>query len=51
MASCENITYLPMAICFIAFFVTDTYGFINWSIMNKKQKAEEIENVSENEKI
>ncbi len=51
MASYENITYLPMAICFIAFFVTDTYGFINWSIMNKKQKAEEIENVSENEKI
>ena len=50
MASYENITYLPMVICFIAFFVADAYGFINWSIMNKKQKAGE-ENVSENEKI
>lgn len=39
MACYEDITYLPMVICFIAFFVTDTYGFINWSIMNKKQKA------------
>lgn len=41
MTSCENITYLPMVICFIAFLVTDIYGFINWSIMNKKQKADE----------
>lgn len=46
MASYENITYLPMVICFISFFVTDMYGFINWSIMNKKQKSEE-ENLSE----
>lgn len=37
MASYENITYLPMVICFIAFFVADAYGFINWSIMKKKQ--------------
>jgi len=51
MASYENITYLPMVICFVAFFVTDTYGFINWSIMNKKQKVGEIENVYKNEKI
>lgn len=41
MASYEDITYLPMIICFIAFLVTDFYGFINWSIMNKKQKSEE----------
>lgn len=46
MASFENITYLPMVICFVAFFVTDTYGFINWSIMNKKQKAGDDKNVS-----
>ena len=44
IASCENITYLPMVICFIAFFVLDTYGFINWSIMSKKQK--DLENKS-----
>ncbi len=41
MASYENITYLPMVICFIAFFAEDMYGFINWSIMNKRQKAGE----------
>lgn len=37
-ASYENMTYFPMVICFITFLVMDTYGFINWSIMNKKQK-------------
>lgn len=41
MASYENRTYLPMVICFIAFFVTDMYGFINWSIMTKKQNSEQ----------
>ena len=51
MASFENITYLPMVICFVSFFVTDTYGFINWSIMNRKQKAGEENSVSENEKV
>lgn len=39
MASCENISYLPMVICFVAFLVTDGYGFINWSIMKRKQNS------------
>lgn len=51
MASYENITYLPMVICFVAFFVTDTYGFINWSIMNKKQKADEENYLNKLEKF
>lgn len=37
LASAENLTYLPMVICFAAFFTLDTYGFINWSRMNRKQ--------------
>ncbi len=41
MASYENITYLPMVICFVVFFVTDTYGFIHWSRMHKRQKSEQ----------
>ena len=53
MASYENSTYVPMVICFIAFFVTDIYGFINWSIMNKKQNSEqaafEIRHSTEND--
>lgn len=39
MASCEDKTYFPMIICFIAFLIADSYGFINWSLMNKKQKS------------
>ncbi|MDE6201704.1 MAG: nicotinamide riboside transporter PnuC [Clostridiales bacterium] len=50
MASYENITYLPMVICFISFLVNDAYGFINWSIMNKKQQAEE-KNISKKEEL
>lgn len=40
MACREDITYLPMVICFIAFLITDSYGFINWSIMNNKQNRD-----------
>lgn len=39
MASFENVTYLPMVVCFVAFLITDTYGFINWSIMDRKQNG------------
>lgn len=51
MASYANITYLPMVICFISFFVADAYGFINWSIMIKRQKAGEEKPASENANI
>lgn len=47
MASYENITYLPMVICFVAFLVTDSYGFINWTIMKKKQKTGEEGDITE----
>lgn len=40
IASRENVSYLPMVICFIAFFVMDAYGFINWSVMRKRQASE-----------
>lgn len=51
MASYEDIVYLPMVVCFTAFFITDGYGFINWSIMSKKQKEGGEKDVSANEKI
>ena len=38
MASIESLTYLPMVICFAAFMALDIYGFINWSIIEKRQK-------------
>lgn len=47
LASCESITYLPMVICFVAFLVMDTYGFINWTIMKRKQRAGQVISNSE----
>ena len=36
-AATENISYLPMVICFVMFFINDMYGFYNWEKMRKKQ--------------
>lgn len=41
MASYADRIYLPMVVCFIAFLITDSYGFIHWSAMHKRQRAEE----------
>lgn len=37
LATLENISYFPMIICFIMFFVNDMYGFFNWRRMEKRQ--------------
>ena len=37
LACVENISYLPMVICFVTFFIFDVYGFINWTKMLKNQ--------------
>ncbi len=37
MASVENISYISVVICFIAFLFNDIYGFINWRRMEKRQ--------------
>lgn len=39
LASISDISYLPMVMCFVMFFVNDMYGFKNWRIMKKEQKA------------
>ena len=36
-----QITYLPMVVCFAAFLVLDTYGFVNWTMMSRKQSKSE----------
>lgn len=38
IATIESISYLPMVICFIIFFVNDIYGFISWKRMQKRQQ-------------
>lgn len=37
LAAIEDITYLPMIICFVMFFLNDSYGFFYWSKMSKRQ--------------
>lgn len=39
MASYENIEYIPVIVCFVIFLVNDTYGFINWLKIEKRQSA------------
>ena len=37
LASIEDISYLPMTVCFSMFFINDYYGFICWKRMEKRQ--------------
>ncbi len=37
MATMENISYMPMTVCFGMFFLNDVYGFVNWQRMKKRQ--------------
>lgn len=37
LASVEDISYLPMVICFSMFLINDGYGFFNWHRMEKRQ--------------
>ena len=38
LASLEDISYLPMIMCFVMFLANDIYGFINWNKMHKLQQ-------------
>ena len=37
LAMFENISYLSVVVCFIAFLANDIYGFINWRKIEKRQ--------------
>ncbi len=37
LATIENLSYLSVVVCFVAFFANDIYGFINWRRMEKRQ--------------
>ncbi len=39
MATVEDISYLPMVVCFVVFLVNDIYGFINWKRLKKSQQT------------
>lgn len=39
VAAAQDITCIPMLMCFIMFFLNDLYGFFNWRRMMKRQSA------------
>lgn len=38
LASLEDRRYVSVVVCFVAFFVNDIYGFLNWKKMEKRQR-------------
>ena len=38
MASVEDISYLSMVICFVVFLLNDSYGYISWRRMERRQR-------------
>lgn len=38
LASFENLSYISVVVCFIAFLINDIYGFISWKRMEKLQR-------------
>ena len=39
LASAEDLRYLSVEVCFLAFLVNDLYGFFNWRSMQRRQAA------------
>lgn len=39
LASMEDITYLSVVVCFVAFLVNDVYAFVSWKKMEQRQRA------------
>ena len=37
LATMEDLSYLSVVVCFVAFLANDVYGFINWRRMEKRQ--------------
>ena len=51
LACFTDIKYISVVSCFVAFFLTDAYSFINWSRMKKRQSkilAQKVENNCDN---
>ncbi len=40
LASLENMTYISVVVCFIAFLANDIYGYMSWRGMEKRQAAQ-----------
>lgn len=42
LAAIEDLSYLPMVVCFSMFLLNDTYGFISWKRMQRRQETAEL---------
>lgn len=42
LASMTDVRYISVVVCFMAFFVNDVYGFVNWRKMEKRQLVSSI---------
>lgn len=42
LASHNDGRYIPMIICFVIFFIHDSYAFFNWKTINKEKQLDEI---------
>ena len=40
LASAEEIRYLSVVVCFVAFLFNDLYGFVSWQRMKERQAAD-----------
>lgn len=40
LASVKNPAYIPMIFCFVMFLANDSYGFINWQRMKRRQNTD-----------
>ena len=38
LATCQNLQYISVVVCFVAFLINDIYGYVNWCKMEKRQK-------------
>lgn len=41
LAAIDDISYLPMIVCFVVFLINDIYGFINWRRIKIRQRQEQ----------
>lgn len=47
LATREEVSYLSVVVCFMAFLVNDIYGFINWRKMGKRQACKRAARITE----
>lgn len=43
VSAAEDLSYLPMTLCFVMFLANDLYGFYSWRLMQKRQSASSSE--------